>query len=157
MLYHCHHTSGGRSLLYSCIHVRSGPIYWGLFTLQKILNSIVFFKIKVNSFILIHPIIFYFGELFRSTLFHLYYKENWKEDCNLNNTLKFSLPTLRYRTLTPHWIHWFNNVQANWLEKLFIQFFSAKITSFHPLPQTLPLTRYPIFSLFPCYLHVLTR
>ena len=54
--------------------MRSGPIYQGLFTLQRRLKGMVFFKIKVNACILIHPISTYFFQgIILKTLFSLYY------------------------------------------------------------------------------------
>ena len=55
------------------------------------------FKVKVNERILIHSIINYkfFGNNFKIPYFIGTTKENWKEDCNSNNTLKFSLMARR--------------------------------------------------------------
>ena len=51
------------------------------------------FKIKVNSCILIHLISNYdfWGIIFLKPCFTYIIKENWKEDCNSNNTLKIFL------------------------------------------------------------------
>ena len=39
---------GGHSLLYSCIHMRLGSIYWGaIFLAEKRLYGTVYFKINV--------------------------------------------------------------------------------------------------------------
>ena len=58
----------------------------------------VFFNIKVNACILIHPMSnykFFWGNHFKIPYFTYTTKENWKEDCNLKNALKFSLPARR--------------------------------------------------------------
>ena len=56
---------------YMCAH---DLFIGGLFALQKRLQGMVFFKIKVNACILIHPIIQYtfLGESFKNNLFYLY-------------------------------------------------------------------------------------
>ena len=66
----------------------------GLFTLQKIVNGMVFFKLKVNACNSIHPTTTY--DFWRNHLKLPYftYTANffWKEDCKSNNMLNiFSL------------------------------------------------------------------
>ena len=101
----------------------------------------VILKIKVSDRILIHPMNAYYcfgGNHLELPHFTYTAKENWKEDCNSNNALNLPLLARRQRTLTPHWICWFNNAKANRLANSSIQSFPTKITSFHPLAQTLP-------------------
>ena len=71
-------------------------------------------------------------------------KENWKEGCNPNNALNFSIPTCRYRTLTPHWICWFSNIQASQPAKSSIQFFFNKKNLFSPTSTYLTLDPLPL-------------
>ena len=60
----------------------------------------IFFKIKVNACILIHPISNYnlWENIFKIPYFTYIAKENWKEYCNSINAMKFSLPAYRWST-----------------------------------------------------------
>ena len=66
---------GVHSLLYFAYTCTRDLFIGGLFTLQKRLYGMIFFKIKVNNCILIHPINNYkfFWESFKNTLIYLYY------------------------------------------------------------------------------------
>ena len=57
----------------------------------------VFFKIMIIACIFIQPINNYkcLGVSFKNYYFTYIAKENWKEVCNSNNALKFSIPTRR--------------------------------------------------------------
>ena len=102
---------GVHSLLYFAYTCVRDLFIGGLFTLQKKLQGMVFFKIKVNACILINPIINYnfLGKSFKNVLIYLYYI-------------------------------FFLIVQV--YAKSFIQVVPTKITSFHPLAQTLSHTNY---------------
>jgi hypothetical protein len=67
--------SGGALPHIFCIHVHSGPIYWGaIYLAEKIIRYGIFQK-KVNTCTLIHPINIYkfFGGSFKNILIYLYY------------------------------------------------------------------------------------
>ena len=83
-------------------------------------------------------------------------KENWKEGCNSINALNYSFLTCRQRTSTPHWLHWFSNVQASQPAKLSIQsFFNRKLPLFIHQHKPYPRPATPS-NCFHIILHVLT-
>ena len=86
----------------------------------------VFFKIKVNACILIHPINIYIwgAGSFKNTLFYFYYKRKLKRILQFKQHAKFF--PLGREHLTPLLIRWFSNVQAIQPTKSSIQSFSKK-------------------------------
>ena len=71
-------------------------------------------------------------------------KENWKKIVIQLTCWYFPSHHIGRKTLTPHWIRWFNNIQANQHAKSFIQYFSTNkylfsSTSTNPTLDLLPL------------------